>query len=200
MGYGRPVPRPRAFDDAVALDACVDQFWDHGFHATSTDDLCERAGLSRSSLYNTFGRKRDVYVRGVHRYGEQRVADRAASLARSTGATGREALRTLLSDLLDVQWRDPSRRVCFGIHACIDVAADDTELREVLLGNADQLRGVLADLVARGQADGSIRADRDPAALAAVLHVAYDGLQVAGRIRPERAETDATVDTLLELL
>ena len=194
------VPRPRAFDDAVALDACVDQFWDHGFHATSTDDLCERAGLSRSSLYNTFGKKRDVYVRGVHRYGEQRVADREASLARSAGASGREALRTLLTDLLDVQWRDPSRRVCFGIHASIDVATDDTELQDLLLGNADQLREVLAGLIARGQADGSLRADREPVALAAVVHVAYDGLQLAARLRPDRAETDATVDTLLELL
>ncbi|MHA3704017.1 TetR/AcrR family transcriptional regulator [Jatrophihabitans sp. YIM 134969] len=194
------MPRPRAFDDAVALDACVDQFWDHGFHATSTDDLCDRAGLSRSSLYNAFGKKRDVYVRGVRRYGEQRVDDRDASLQRSTGASGREALRTLLGDLLDVQWRDSSRRVCFGIHATIDVALDDTELREVLLANADQLREVLTGLIARGQADGSLRADRDPAALAAVVHVAYDGLQVAARIRPDRAETDATVDTLLELL
>jgi TetR/AcrR family transcriptional regulator, transcriptional repressor for nem operon len=194
------MPRPRAFDDTAALDACVDQFWDRGYHATSTDDLCARAGLSRSSLYNAFGKKREVYLRGVGHYSEQRVADRAASLERSAAATGRDALRVLLTDLLDVQWRDAGRRVCFGIHATVDVDVEDTELREVLLGNADQLREVLAGLIARGQQDGSLRSGLDPAALAAVVHVAYDGLQVAARLRPDRAETEATVDTLLELL
>lgn len=194
------MPRPRAFDDAVALDACVEQFWDRGYHATSTDELCDRAGLSRSSLYNTFGRKRDVYLRGVRRYGEVNGAARTACVERTAGESGRDALRVFVADVLDVQWADPGRRVCFGIHACVESAADDAEIRDVLVANADQFRAVLTGLIDRGQRDGSLRANRDPADLAAVVHVALDGLQVAARVRPERSEIDRTVDTLVGLL
>ncbi len=194
------MPRPRAFDDTVALDACVDQFWDRGFHATSTDDLCERAGLSRSSLYNAFGRKRDVYLRGVKRYGAVQGAARDACVERTAGQNGRDALREFLADVLDQQWADPERRVCFGIHACVETDPADLEIREVLVGNADQYRAVLTALITRGQQDGSLHRRGDPADLAAVVHVALDGLQVTARVRPERGGIDRTVDTLVGLL
>ena len=194
------MPRPRAFDDTVALDACVDQFWDHGFHATSTDDLCEKSGLSRSSLYNAFGKKRDVYLRGVRRYGEVQGAARNASVERTAADNGRDALRAFLADVLDQQWSDVDRRVCFGIHACVDVDTTDGEIRDVLVGNADQFRAVIAGLITRGQQDGSLHRRSDPADLAAVVHVALDGLQVASRVRPARAEVDRTVDVLVGLL
>lgn len=194
------MPRPRAFDDTVALDACVDQFWDHGFHATSTDDLCTRSGLSRSSLYNAFGKKREVYLRGVRRYGEVQGAVREASVERTAHDSGRDALRAFLAEVLDQQWADHDRRVCFGIHACVDVDAGDDEIRDVLVGNADQFRSVIAGLIARGQQDGSLQRRGDPTDLAAVVHVAIDGLQVASRVRSARSDVDRTVDTLVGLL
>lgn len=194
------MPRPRAFDDTVALDACVDQFWDRGFHATSTDDLCERAGLSRSSLYNAFGKKRDVYLRGIRRYGEVQGAARHAAVEHTTGTDGRSALHAFLTDVLDQQWGDAERRVCFGIHACVETTTSDDEVREVLVGNADQFRSVIAGLIVRGQQDGSLQRRGDPVDLAAVVHAAMDGLQVASRVRPVRADVDRTVDTLVGLL
>jgi TetR/AcrR family transcriptional regulator, transcriptional repressor for nem operon len=194
------VPRPRAFDDTVALDACVEEFWDHGYRGTSTDELCERAGLSRSSLYNAFGKKRDVYLRGVRRYGERLREERAAVVASQDGETGRDALRTFVTAVLDPQWRDPERRVCFGIHACVEVGSADEDVRAVLLGNADQYRSVLADLIRRGQRDRSLHRRGDPEDLAAVLHAALDGLQVAACVRSDRAEIDRVADTLLALL
>ncbi|MDN5668555.1 MAG: TetR/AcrR family transcriptional regulator [Renibacterium salmoninarum] len=53
--------RPRKFDHDATLDAIVDEFWGSSYAATSTEDLCARTGLSRSSLYNAFQSKPASY-------------------------------------------------------------------------------------------------------------------------------------------
>jgi TetR/AcrR family transcriptional repressor of nem operon len=60
--------RPRAFEPEVALDSAMRRFWSQGFEATSLDDLEAATGLSRSSLYNTFGTKRELFEHALRRY------------------------------------------------------------------------------------------------------------------------------------
>ena len=44
------VPRPREFDDDVALEAAMRRFWADGFAATSVRDLGEDMGLGQASV------------------------------------------------------------------------------------------------------------------------------------------------------
>jgi TetR/AcrR family transcriptional regulator, transcriptional repressor for nem operon len=43
-------------------------FWEKGFTATSMHDLLERMGISRQSLYNTFGDKRNLFLAALDHY------------------------------------------------------------------------------------------------------------------------------------
>ncbi len=192
------MPRPRAFDDRVAIDAVVDEFWDRGYHATSTDELCQRTALSRSSLYNAFGKKRDVYLRALERYAAGRQGRRDAVL--ECEGTGREALRGLFRLVLDEQWADERRRVCLMISARVEVGPCDEDVRRLLAAGGERFRQTIAVLVRRGQLDGSIRDDLPAERLAMTLHAALDGLQVEGRVRDDRDDIDAAVETLLALL
>ncbi|MCZ9337074.1 TetR/AcrR family transcriptional regulator, partial [Streptomyces sp. TRM76130] len=60
--------RPRTFDEERALDAAMHTFWEKGYEATSTQDLCEATGLGRSSIYNTFKSKHDLFERALAHY------------------------------------------------------------------------------------------------------------------------------------
>jgi AcrR family transcriptional regulator len=68
------MPRPRTFDEDRAIDAAMRLFWTSGYEATSTQDLCEATGLGRSSIYNTFTSKRDLFDRALRRYTESFTA------------------------------------------------------------------------------------------------------------------------------
>ena len=190
--------RPRSFDDTTALDAAVEDFWVAGFGATSTDELCRSTGLSRSSLYNAFGSKRDLYLRAILRYASEKQGQRAELLA--TEVDGRQLVQAVLDAVLDEQWKDADRRTCLMINACVEIGARDDEVRRALASNAVDFRRMIAEAVRRGQRDGSIRSTASPDELAAVLAAAVDGLQVRSRIDTDRSDVDRAVSTLVDLL
>ncbi len=190
--------RPRSFDADTALGAAVEDFWDAGFGATSTDELCRSTGLSRSSLYNTFGSKRDLYLRAILRYASEKQGQRTELLAAEVD--GRTLVAAILASVLDEQWSDDDRRTCLMINACVEIGASDDEVRRALASNAEDFRRMITEAVRRGQLDGSIHTSAPADRLAAVLAAAVDGLQVRSRIDLDRADVDAAVSTLVDLL
>jgi len=60
--------RPRQFDPDEVLDVVVDVFWELGYDAADTETLAKRTGLTKPSLYNTFGAKEDLFVAALNRY------------------------------------------------------------------------------------------------------------------------------------
>ncbi|MFJ4290658.1 helix-turn-helix domain-containing protein [Cupriavidus sp. NPDC089707] len=57
------------FDKSEALSAAIEAIWHRGYHAVSTSDLTPEKGLAMSSLYNTFGNKREVFALMVNSRG-----------------------------------------------------------------------------------------------------------------------------------
>lgn len=63
------------------LDAAAAQFRVRGFADTSTEQLCAAAGVRRSSLYNAFDSKDELFVRALERYVEVTGESQEAVLA-----------------------------------------------------------------------------------------------------------------------
>lgn len=60
--------RPLEFDPDTALAQMLRVFWEQGYDNTSVDDLEHATGLARPSLYNTFGKKRQIYEAAIDSY------------------------------------------------------------------------------------------------------------------------------------
>src|SRR5215470_19573775 len=63
--------RPRQFDTDKALDRTMRVFWEHGYHATSVEDLMKAAGVQKQSLYGAFGDKRSLFLKCLNLYSKQ---------------------------------------------------------------------------------------------------------------------------------
>jgi len=57
--------RPREFDRNLVLEKAMQVFWSQGYEATSLTDLARSMGLSKSSLYDTFGSKHDLFLESI---------------------------------------------------------------------------------------------------------------------------------------
>lgn len=60
--------RPREFDETAAVDSAMRAFWRLGYDATSVGELEKATGLSRISIYNTFGDKEGLFLRALDQY------------------------------------------------------------------------------------------------------------------------------------
>ena len=66
--------RPRLFDEEAVLDELTALFWEKGYAKTSMADLVEASGVHKSSLYNTFGSKEELFSKILRRYLASRMA------------------------------------------------------------------------------------------------------------------------------
>src|SRR5260370_7007513 len=89
----------------------MDVVWSKGYEATSPDDLCGATGLSRSSLYATFGSKRELLLQTVDRYVERRTPRIEAILERSANLY--EGIASLAREFIDQIISGAGRRGCF---------------------------------------------------------------------------------------
>ncbi len=192
------MPRPRSFQVETVVDAALEQFRSGSYAGTSTEDLCACTGLSRSSLYNAFHSKADVYLAAIERYSELRAREQIDYV--EAAGTGRELVERILRETIAVQFANPDRRPCAVLAAAVELGDSDERVADHARRDMAGFAAALTALIERGQVDGSIQADRPAADLARVLHAMVNGLQVAGRVTKDDTLIQRTIDTALSLL
>ncbi|QEH38590.1 HTH-type transcriptional repressor ComR [Aquisphaera giovannonii] len=90
---GRNRGRPQGFSTEQALDAAVRVFGEKGFEGTSLSDLEKAMGVTRPSIYSTFGNKGELYCKALDRHDRVSGDHFTESLA---AGTAREAVERLL--------------------------------------------------------------------------------------------------------
>lgn len=63
--------RPQEFDRETALGKAMELFWSQGYQAAGMQALTEHMGISKQSLYNTFGDKHGLLKEAIDYYSKQ---------------------------------------------------------------------------------------------------------------------------------
>lgn len=135
--------RPKEFEVSPALDAVLNSFWSHGYEATSMSDLESSTGLSRSSLYSTFGNKRQLFDAALARYKEQTVEPTLNAM--ESPHAGLKELQEYFSTLAATFRSEPELAVrgCLIVNTMVELAAQDEAAREVTSAHFDRVRGAI---------------------------------------------------------
>ena len=65
--------RPREFNESEALGGAMLLFWQRGYENASLSDITQAMGLSKSSLYGTFGSKHELLLSSLQYYVENMI-------------------------------------------------------------------------------------------------------------------------------
>lgn len=171
--------RPREFDTETVLTSASQVFWDHGYHATSIDDLCKATGLLRGSLYGVFGDKHGIMLAALDHYAEGSVKRLAERL--NAPVPPEEALRNALMHYARIASAINGERSCFITNATLEMQPGDVELRTRVASIQRRMATLLAASVIRGQASGAFNSTLDEKAVGDFLLCVMQGLRVLGR-------------------
>ncbi|MEE1823842.1 helix-turn-helix domain containing protein [Streptomyces sp. BE20] len=194
--------RPRTFDEDRALDAAMRAFWANGYEATSTQDLCAATGLGRSSIYNTFSSKRDLFKRALARYIDLMTIPQIA-LLEDPELPPAARIRALFERIVDAEFalRPEGRSIgCLTVNTIVELAGRDPEAA-AMVGRDQEIRLVaLRGVLAAGQRSGEIASRRDPGDLARFLNAVIGGMRIAAQGGADRAALEAVAATALDAL
>jgi len=173
-----PADAPRSYAKGVArrqeiLDRAIEVFADKGAEGTSLRAIAEKIGVSHAALLHYFGSREELLVE-VLREGERRRFDPHAK-REVVGMMVRAAERNVTI---------PGFVALYTTLLAGSLEADKEYSREFFAARFARIREELAELIRAGQEQGTIRRGIEPAAMAALVIAASDGLQIQWLLEP----------------
>jgi TetR/AcrR family transcriptional regulator, transcriptional repressor for nem operon len=190
--------RPREFDEATALEAAIDCFWQRGYEATSVRDLADKMGISGPSLYNAYGDKRALFAQALEHYFDHSA--RALIKQLEASLPPKQAVSRFIEEIVERSVNDRERRGCFLINSALEVAPHDKQLGALIAGCLAEIEAFFFRSIKAAQAQGAVPRNRGARDLARLLLGVVLGIRVLARSKPERALVQGVARPALALL
>ncbi|MBI2516487.1 MAG: TetR/AcrR family transcriptional regulator [Opitutae bacterium] len=153
-------------------------FWEKGFLGVSLPDLEKRTGLSRSSLYNSFGSKQKVFEQALERYREAMGQQMCEPLEK--GSQGLADLRVFLESMRQMFAQPKCPGGCLMVNTMIEFAGADAAVAKHTARHFQRLRSAIVTTLQRAADTGEI-APRSVDARAELMMTLVLGISVAAR-------------------
>ena len=171
--------RTKEFNEDQALDKAIEIFWHKGYNGTSAQDLVTHLGLSRSSLYDTFGDKQKLFAQSLLRYQKQSQDQVIKLLGESENV--KETLHDIFKQAVIESLEDRITKGCFMVNSSVELAMHDEEIAKIVKDNSQTMEEVFTKAVKKGQAAGHISKTTDARVLARFIFNNYSGIRVLAR-------------------
>ncbi|KAB2350125.1 TetR/AcrR family transcriptional regulator [Actinomadura rudentiformis] len=196
------MPDVKHFDPERVLDQVVELFWRRGAAATGIGEVVAVTGLSRSSLYATFGGKQELYLAALRRYVDQRSRPVLDALA--ADGQGLPAIAEFFDRLIQARCEGPHARwgcMVSNAHAGTDLGSGaDAEVRQVLDAHHAQLRAAMRSALETARSRGQLRPGLEIQPAADVLALLAYGVNLRSRAGAPAADLRTTVTAALQSL
>lgn len=193
---GCNVPDIKHFDPDAALETVVRLFWRQGVASTGIQDVVTATGLSRSSLYATFGGKQELYLSALRRYLELRSQPMFRRLAEDE--RGLPAVAEFFDGLIEARCSgEYARWGCMVSNAHAGAENSDPDVRAVLDQHHRELRDAIYAALVTAEHQGQLAHGADPDASADLLALLAYGVNLRSRAGADAAALRRTVAAAL---
>lgn len=190
--------RTRQFDERSVLIAATLEFWEKGYEGTSMQDLEDAMGLTRTSIYNAFGNKRQLFERVLACYQESVLA---ALFVEMDGAPDiREGVRHLLNAVLAIHFDEDNPGGCLVVLSVLESEQHDEHSRAMLEQTMQELKRALQSRLSKAKQSGELAKELDVAAMATTIAATMAGMMVLGKANFPKSALRKTIKQVVSLL
>lgn len=190
--------RPLEFDKDEALEQAMGVFWARGYEAASLRNLLEAMQLSKSSFYQSFGSKNELFQRCINRYRGQVAGQMHRDL--KGAPSGRAFIEDAFHSITEKVHEPDGRRGCLIMNTASHVATRDREVAALVAEGAAQFEELFRQAVERAQQEGDIPLDKTPHVLARYLVSSRSGLMAMAKAGASQRDLNEVVPLILSAL
>ncbi|MEL7496476.1 MAG: TetR/AcrR family transcriptional regulator [Planctomycetota bacterium] len=174
----RPGPE-KQFDTEQALRQAMLVFWARGYEAASMSELMGAMGIGKKSLYDTFGNKRELFLKSFEKFRELEGRRIGGILRRPGSPLGN--LRALFKSW-ESEHGKPGSHGCFIGTNMADFDTDDAEIAETFRQTLKKLENMFTEVLTRAEAAGELTDNAKPRDLARLLVCLMQGSAIISRV------------------
>ena len=179
------MPRPRKFNEDAVVESAAGVFAAAGYGGTTMDELSRATGLGKQSIYNTFGGKRDLFLRALERSTSTQIDRLTAEL--SSGTPSPLERITAHLDALAVTFTSEGPLDSLFTKATVELADRDPDVAEAARRAYRRLEDEYAGCIEQAQSAGEVDATLDARALATYFVAVTRGMEVLGAAGADRS-------------
>jgi len=175
--------RPKEFNRDQALRKAIRLFCQQGFAGTSTDELMRVMEVGRQSMYDTFGDKRELFLKALELYVTESVGSINMELEKPGSALA--ALRNALvsfAERKDLSSGDG----CMGMNAICEFDHRDADVTRIVEKAGRAQRQTLIRVLTRAKSDGELRPGVDLERMADFFESTLAGIRMMAKAGKSR--------------
>ena len=178
--------RTKDFNEDEVLTKAICIFWHKGYNGTSMQDLVDGLGISRSSLYDTYGDKHSLFIKALEEYKEAGSKQLCSII--NSDLPAKDAVKKLFEFVTRTLLDDTQHKGCFMVNTEVEVAPHDEKVAGIICQNEQQVEDAFYKAIKKGQDNCEICPEKDARALARFIFNNVKGLRVTAK-----STTDKTV-------
>lgn len=190
--------RVKEFDEQEALGKALEIFWSKGYNGTSMQDLLDGLGISRSSLYDTYGDKRTLFISVLEHYRKTQAQAMIEKIEQSTDIV--QTLREMLYQILTSDTAEKMKYGCFVVNTIIELAPHDEEINALVAGNQKDIEQVIYKAIQKGQQKGQVTKKHSAKTLAKFILNTLTGLRVTVKANTDKKAIAEIIEVALSVL
>ena len=187
--------RPREFKTEQVIEAAMQQFWRAGYEATSLQDLLEVMHLSKSSLYQTFGSKHELFLRSIDFYQQSLVDEIYKSLSNSR--TSKAFLQQLLENVI-AEAASKKKKGCLLVNTVNELSHRDKTVSKAVLIAFRNVANVIRLAIEQGKKEGTIKTAVSTETLVDYIITNISGLRTMAKSGADKSRLASVVNIIMK--
>ncbi len=170
-----PKGRPRNFDFENTLDSAMRLFWKKGYEASSMQDLMQVMKLSKSSLYQCYGSKEELFMLCLQRYLDKVFQELEQDLSRNS--SGKQFIQRYFQSIIAEAEQGTGVRGCYLVNAAVEFEKSHTTISPMITRGLERFRELFHTALEMARKNKELSQDYDPHVISHYLVSSMGGLR-----------------------
>ncbi len=190
--------RPLGFDPAEAMETAMNVFWEKGYDGASLDDLLQATHISKSSFYNAYGNKSNLFEQCLGLFCDKQIALLEQGMKETPN--GRDFIEKFFRELVQGVRLGKPHFGCLIMNTAHEFSGRDVYISQLVSNATLRFNEIIQRAVKNGQNAGTITKEKDPKALAYYVMSSIAGIRLMISAQVDPDQLDAIIDVTLTAL